>query len=233
MATRPQFATNGPDQEFHRFPVSVSQAHLWGVHGLTSGTNPSALMAALRLRGPLNLPAFQQALEEIFSRHEILRTIVQEVAGEPAQFVAAVAPQTLQVIDLRNASPEEHAVAYQQTLHQLQDEISSSAPESLFRATLLRFAEQDQVCLFAAHALVFDAFSCEILLEEMATLYADFATGRGASLPALKIQYPDFAVWQLEGQTSPAFRSQSETYYETQELGESLPHVRLTSPSFV
>lgn len=39
----------------------------------------------LRLHGPLNVGALQRSLNEIIRRHEILRTVVRGIDGEPVQ----------------------------------------------------------------------------------------------------------------------------------------------------
>ncbi|WP_049346370.1 non-ribosomal peptide synthetase, partial [Pseudomonas aeruginosa] len=48
------------------------------------------------------------------------------------------------------------------------------------------------------HHIVSDGWSMQLMVEELVQLYAAYSQGREAALPALPIQYPDYAVWQRE-----------------------------------
>jgi hypothetical protein len=48
------------------------------------------------------------------------------------------------------------------------------------------------------HHVVFDGWSTGILAQELSALYEAFSSGRHASLPALPMQYADFAQWQRQ-----------------------------------
>ncbi|HEU0077840.1 MAG TPA: condensation domain-containing protein, partial [Longimicrobiaceae bacterium] len=74
----------------------------------------------------------------------------------------------------------------------------------LLRSTLLRLGEEDYVLLFTLHHVVGDAWSMNVLVREVSTLYGAFARGEPSPLPELPVQYADFAVWQrgwLAGET--------------------------------
>lgn len=68
---------------------------------------------------------------------------------------------------------------------------------------LVRHASDDYVLLLNQHHIVTDGWSAGVLVEELTERYA---AGRGAAveLPALPIQYPDFAVWQRARLSGPA-----------------------------
>ena len=50
--------------------------------------------------------------------------------------------------------------------------------------------------LISMHHIVFDGWSMGILLNELSTLYGAFHHGQANPLPALNLQYVDYAVWQ-------------------------------------
>ena len=57
------------------------------------------------------------------------------------------------------------------------------------------------------HHIVSDGWSMGVLVRELAALYAAFAAGRPSPLPALPVQYADYAVWQrgwLQGEVLEA-----------------------------
>ncbi len=52
--------------------------------------------------------------------------------------------------------------------------------------------------MLVLHHIVADGWSIDVLVREMGALYGVFATGEPSPLPALPIQYADFAAWQRE-----------------------------------
>ena len=59
-------------------------------------------------------------------------------------------------------------------------------------------ADAEHVGLLTMHHIVSDGWSTGILIREMATLYLAFCAGETSPLPALPIQYADFAHWQRQ-----------------------------------
>src|SRR5262249_58399052 len=67
----------------------------------------------------------------------------------------------------------------------------------LLRTTLVRGAEEEEhTLLVVLHHIVADGWSVGVLEREVAALYGAFAQGRPSPLPALPVQYADYAVWQ-------------------------------------
>src|SRR6185436_17965718 len=68
----------------------------------------------------------------------------------------------------------------------------------LVRAHVVRVGPQDHVVLVVMHHIVCDGWSMGVLQKELAALYAGYVSGQGAALPALAVQYADFAIWQRQ-----------------------------------
>ncbi|MEL1693656.1 condensation domain-containing protein, partial [Acinetobacter baumannii] len=64
--------------------------------------------------------------------------------------------------------------------------------------SLFEVAPNDHVLVMVQHHIVSDGWSMQLMVEELVQLYAAYRPGRDAALPALPIQYPDYAVWQRE-----------------------------------
>src|SRR5690606_1558013 len=60
----------------------------------------------------------------------------------------------------------------------------------------LRLGPADHVLLFTMHHIVSDGWSMNVLVSEIATVYAALRDGMPVPLPPLPIQYADFALWQ-------------------------------------
>jgi amino acid adenylation domain-containing protein len=178
--------------------LSFAQQRLWFFNQLDPGNSAYNLPAAVRLRGPLNLPALEQSLNEIVKRHESLRTTFGKVEGRPTQVIAPTLTIKLPVVDLRTlpASERETEVRRLVTAEAQRPFDLSQGP--LVRGTVLRLGDEEHVGLLTMHHIVSDGWSTGILVREVATLYVAFCAGGSSPLPALSIQYADFAHWQRQ-----------------------------------
>ncbi|HYH81721.1 MAG TPA: amino acid adenylation domain-containing protein, partial [Longimicrobium sp.] len=158
-------------------------------------------------RGELDRGALVRTLDRIVARHEALRTTFATVDGEPVQRIAPVEESAFRLVehDLR-ASPD----AEDELRRLVSDE--GSAPFDLeqgplVRGRLIRMAADDHVLLLTMHHIVSDAWSAGVLHRELGALYAAFARGEPDPLPALSVQYADYAAWQrrwVEGEVLDA-----------------------------
>jgi amino acid adenylation domain-containing protein len=176
--------------------LSFAQQRLWFVEQLAPGGTAYNIAFGVRLRGDLRMPAFLESLREIERRHEILRTSFASTGDGPLQIVSAPRGIPLPVADLE-ALP---ALRRLPQAERLAEEVARR-PFDLERGPLLRLAlarlgDRDHLALFCIHHLIFDGWSQEIFLTEIAALYSAFAAGRPSPLPEPPIQYADFAEWQ-------------------------------------
>jgi amino acid adenylation domain-containing protein len=178
--------------------LSFAQQRLWFFDRLEPANPAYNISAAVRLKGPLNLTALEQSLNEIVKRHESLRTTFGDVDGRPSQLIAPNLTIKLPVIDLRSlpAGEREKEVRRWVTAEaQLPFDLSQGP---LLRGTVLWLDDAEHVGLLTMHHIVSDGWSTGILVREMATLYVAFCAGGSSPLPALPIQYADFAQWQRQ-----------------------------------
>ncbi|MGH3900675.1 MAG: non-ribosomal peptide synthetase, partial [Pseudonocardiaceae bacterium] len=177
-------------------PLSPAQQRLWIIEELTSGGTEYNIGVGLRLSGVLDPDALRTALDALVGRHESLRTTFHTVDGHGVQLVAARGELPLRAMDLSTtASSAERDTAVEQALAEELSHPFDLQRGPLTRAVLVRLAEDDHVLLLNQHHIVTDGWSTEVLVDELAKLYAR-ARGAPVELPDLLIQYPDFAVWQ-------------------------------------
>ena len=81
----------------------------------------------------------------------------------------------------------------------------------LARVTVLRVAAAQHILLLSIHHIVADAWSIDLFFSELASLYLSDES----QLPALRVQYADFAQWQRERLESRALSAQL-TYWKQQ-----------------
>ncbi|WKB55582.1 amino acid adenylation domain-containing protein [Eleftheria terrae] len=179
-------------------PLSFAQQRLWFIAqtGLQAST-AYHMMGSLRLRGALDPAALQAALDRIVQRHEALRTRFEVMDGQPVQRIARSGRFTLLHHDLSGAPGTlEHWVAAEA------EAPFDLAQGPLVRGRLLRLGEQDHVLLLTMHHIISDGWSLGVLTGELSELYRAYAVQGLAHqvdpLPALPVQYADYAVWQRE-----------------------------------
>jgi amino acid adenylation domain-containing protein len=174
-------------------PLSFAQERLWFLQRLEPGGSAYNVSGAIRLRGPLRPGVLARALGEIVRRHEALRTVFRDgPGGAPVQVVLPPPAVPLPVVDL---SSEEAAARL------LAGEVARPfdlAEGPLVRTLLLRLGEGDHLLAVVMHHAISDAWSLGILMRELTALYKAFGAGEPSPLPALPLQYADFARWQRE-----------------------------------
>ncbi len=179
-------------------PLSFAQERLWFLDQFEPGNPAYNRPVALRLTGPLNVMALEQALSEILRRHEVLRATFSTIEGRAVQVITSAKPLNLPVMDLRElTSAEREREAMRLATEEAQRPLDL-AQGPLLRATLLRLDREDHVLILVIHHIAFDGWSARVLVEELAALYDAFVAGRPSPLPELLIQYADFAHWQRQ-----------------------------------
>ncbi len=171
-------------------PLSFAQQRLWFLDQLQPGSAAYNLPAALRLHGRLDAAALRKSLSEVVRRHESLRTVFGGTGEEPVQVIREAAGVALPVTDLRVLPVE----AREREILRLAAEEAARpfdlAAGPLLRSSLVRLDEEEWALLFTLHHVVSDGWSMEVLVREVSALY------EGSRLPALPVQYADYAVWQ-------------------------------------
>ncbi|HEU0054269.1 MAG TPA: condensation domain-containing protein, partial [Longimicrobium sp.] len=168
---------------------------LWFLDRLEPGNAAYNIVSALRLRGPLDAAAMERALAALVARHESLRTVFRVADGAPVQVVVPAREVRLPV-ESADVPPEAREA---EALRLAGEELARPfdlARGPLLRARLLRLGEDDHLLLFCMHHIVTDGWSLGVLFRELCALYGAYIEGREADLPALPIQYADYAVWQ-------------------------------------
>ncbi|MCL4775586.1 MAG: amino acid adenylation domain-containing protein, partial [Burkholderiaceae bacterium] len=198
-------------------PLSPAQEALWIVERVDADSGSRYNIAvALRLRGPVQVPALRTALRALLRRHAALRTAIREVGGEPVQFVLDDDEPDFEVVDAGTASDfggKPHPVA--PLLHLAAHEPFDLAAGRLLRTRLIRSSPTDHALLLVVHHIVSDGLSTTILERELGALYAaalpDAAVADAvldALLPPLPISFLDYAIWSRADARGPRTRRQ-------------------------
>jgi amino acid adenylation domain-containing protein len=177
-------------------PLSFSQQRLWFLTQLDPSCFLYNIPRAIRLSGGLDINALERALGLIVSRHESLRTSFVVRDDGPVQNVVPARALSLTVRDLSDMpSAEREAEVRRLVAEEARSPFDLQQPP-LLRAGLIRLAADEHVLLLTTHHIASDGWSSGVLWGELSALYNALREGREASLPELKLQYADYAVWQ-------------------------------------
>jgi amino acid adenylation domain-containing protein len=179
-----------------RIILSFGQERLWFLYQMDPANPFYNLNTAARLMGVLDIDALERSINDIISRHEILRTKYQVVDGQAFGVVDSALKLTLEVTDLqRLPEPEREPEALKISAEYFQQPFDlGQCP--LIRASVLKLGERNYLLLLSMHHIIFDGWSIGILFRELAALYESYAAQKPRSLPELPLQYSDFAFWQ-------------------------------------
>ena len=180
-------------------PLSFAQRRLWFLQKLDSKAPAYNIPATFRIKGPLNIVVLETALREIVYRHEVLRTRIIESDGEPFQQIVSSVTLTLPIIDISHWPEAEAEAEVNRFAAEDSRQFYSLEEAPLMRAKLLHLGKDDHVLILNFHHIVCDGFSLAIFYNELATVYQALLDDKPFTLPALRVQYADYAVWQQEG----------------------------------
>src|SRR4051812_18925424 len=176
-------------------PLSFAQWRLWFLDQLGVPRAGSHIPTRLRLRGELDRNALFRALERVVARHEALRTTFTEVDGEQVQRITPAEESPFQLVEHDLRGQAEAGAELGRMLDEEAEAPFDLARGPLIRGCLIRLADDDQMLLITMHHIVSDGWSMGVFTRELSTLYTAFREGQPDPLPALPIQYADYAVW--------------------------------------
>ncbi|GAB6041222.1 amino acid adenylation domain-containing protein [Endothiovibrio diazotrophicus] len=179
-------------------PLSFAQQRLWFLHQLEGATATYNMPTATRLTGKLDADALNWSLNEVVRRHESLRTRFVAVDGDVHQVIDEGSPFELPVTDLERLGDEEQTREVARLAALEADTPFDLSRDRMIRARLLRLAPAASVLLLTTHHIASDGWSVGVLVRELSALYRARVAGQPPALPALPVQYADFAHWQRQ-----------------------------------
>lgn len=210
----------------NHFPLAFEQERYWHISQAIANDTPLNITLAVEWTGHLNLTMLQRALQEIVRRHAILRTLFIASEGAPVQKVLPQLDVDLAVIDQPIDDRQQQISAIRELTNSVATQSFDLAKAPLFQFTILRFSDTEAALIMVFHHIIIDVSSMVLLTGELAHLYETFSQGKPSSLPALKMQYTDFVVWQrsqIEGKQLAGEKHEEDRRYWTQQLAQLPP----------
>ncbi|WP_242895208.1 non-ribosomal peptide synthetase [Actinomadura litoris] len=165
------------------YGLSMVQRRLWFVDQVQPGDVSYNMSTVLRVRGTLDLAAFQSALDAVVARHGALRTRFTMSDGESVQEVVPGVRVRVDVVDMRDrADAEQVGRAYAEGETRRPFDLSA-AP--LMRCAVVRLPGDAQLVTITVHHIVFDGWSASVFFEDLSAALAGGLDGPVSQLADL------------------------------------------------
>ncbi len=203
---------------FFVFPLSPQQQRFWQADKALPG-NP-ALNGAFRLEltGSVNIQALNGTFNALLERHEILRASFREIDGEPKLLIAERMHLAIAEHDLTGLPESQRETAMDALCTAAARHPFNLATGPLIRVELIRLAADRSVLTLTLHHVVCDGWSISLLVDEFLPLYGAALEPGGDPLPALELQYGDYATW-LEDHLKSGKTAEQIAYWKRKLLG--------------
>lgn len=178
-------------------PLSFAQQRLWFLDKLEPGLAVYNIPFGLYLEGPFCLNTCEHAVREIIQRHEVFRTTFGALGSQPVQVIHDTIEFHIQAFDLSALEGDLDAV-----IGKLLADIAESTfnvPDGPhLRVVVLRVSSTEHYLMVNVHHIAFDGWSSGLFMKDFAHFYQTGIKNETSDLPALPLQYADFANWQRQ-----------------------------------
>jgi len=208
------------------YALSPSQERMW-INTLISNTPEAYVISkVLNIKGSLDLKFFQQAFDRIIERHEILRTVFREGEnGEVRQSVQDISSSKSKVLFLEAPSEKQKKSFIDSALQDNIQAVLDLTKGPLISVSIVKGAKNDYYVLFSVHHIICDGWSINNLAKELFQNYQTYQQASSNKAKPLRIQYKDYAAWQLQLQGQEEWKKQESYWLET--LKQPLPKIDL------
>ncbi|WP_055108260.1 non-ribosomal peptide synthetase [Paenibacillus ihumii] len=178
------------------YPVSAAQKRLYIIHQMDSSSINYNMPIILDVNGRLDAERLRYALGQMAARHDSLRTYFTMNEDTLTQ---SIHPEIDVPIAWKTVAEDEIMDGIQRFIQPFN---LNSGP--LFRAGVLRVAEDRHILLMDLHHIIADGVSMGIFMNEFIRLY------EGETLAPAALQYKDFIQWQMDSRDSGELSRQEE-----------------------
>ncbi|WKL50106.1 amino acid adenylation domain-containing protein [Flavobacterium pectinovorum] len=190
------------------YPLSSAQERLWFIEQYEQGTNAYHMPRVLELDPAADIAGIKYALEGIVWRHEILRSTIEQRA-DLDHGIQVVHYKALFIEEIRLGAEEDYEIVIKSDINRPFDLSLEYPIRAKFYILESESGGQRRFLLINMHHIASDGWSMDIFQRELLSYYKGYIDGdKTFALPALDIQYKDFAVWQRNYLTGEVLENQ-------------------------
>lgn len=207
-------------------PISPDQSQVWLHEQMAPDAPVYNEAVTVHRTGPFDLAVMERSFNEILRRHETWRTSFEDVDGAIVQVVHPELRVRLTLEDLTSLPRSEREAAALRMATEDARRPFDLRRAPLFRARVVKLAEDEHRLYLALHHIIFDGVSLtRVFVPELAAIYDAFSRGESSPLAEPTLQYADYAIWRQEHLASERIARQMEHWRRT--LSGPLPKLEL------
>jgi amino acid adenylation domain-containing protein/FkbH-like protein len=193
-----EFLEDRKHVETKNHPLSYNQQSIWFMHQIAPESSCYTIAAACKVVSPMDRDSMERAIQSLVDRHPILRSVYTNSADQNDHRIFQVENHNLRykirLIDAINW-PENELKARVEKYYSEPYDLSS---EPVLRVYLFQRGPEEYIFMLTVHHIACDAFSLEIVLNDLFLLYQAELAGCTVELPSIDAEYHDFTAWQKD-----------------------------------
>lgn len=202
------------------YPVSDAQRRLWILSQFGENSAVYNMPGCIDLAKDCDINSFLKAIDFTIDRHEILRTVFEiNETGEVKQKILSQENLNFVVNFLDFGETENAEIKVQEYLSKDAYKLFDLEKGPLLRASIFILPNNLYRFYYNIHHIISDGWSTDVLTRDILGYYDAFRKGGSHNLPKLRIQYKDYASWQIE-QLNKKENSKHLSYWLDQLSGE-------------
>jgi len=178
-----------------KIPLSREQKRLWFLQQLNP-KNPFYNYSELyRLKGDLNIKAFEKSIRFIEAKHDILKSNYTVEEGKP--IVSHQENPESEFLYFNVSENEENAeTKADEIVQKLSSTVFNLSTGALMKSAIIKVAENNHLFVIVMHHMITDKWSMRVFRKDLAEFYSTIINGENPKVNKPGIQYANYAYWQ-------------------------------------
>ncbi len=219
-ASKEEYQSIGLSEKRDYYEISSAQKRMYILQEFDKDSIAYNIPMALEITGDFELERMYGIFLELMIRHETLRTTFHTKNGEIVQQIHSIEEIQFNIVKT-DLSDVEEEIRESQLREKINEFVKPFDLEKLplFRVSVIQLEKSKYLMLLDLHHIISDGTSMAILTKEFGDLYAN------KKLEDLRIQYKDYATWQLNCRKTIEYKRQEE--YWLKEFSGTIPQLNL------
>lgn len=205
------------------YELSHAQRRLWIIQSMESDLIAYNVPVAYKIKEKLNLEALQFAIDRLIERHEILRSNIVAVEGEPLLKVNKPGEQSciIEQIDAQQSTQAE----IDSYINEVKTNVFDLSKDTLMRIRVLKLGQKEFILVACFHHIVCDAWSIGIMYNELMSDYHRYSSQKDQVQVVSNYQYKEYAHWQNTTINTDSYKSTRDYWHN--KLSGNIPFIDL------
>ncbi|HNX00111.1 MAG TPA: amino acid adenylation domain-containing protein [Candidatus Cloacimonadota bacterium] len=180
------------------YTISYSEEGLWFLWEMDQSKIAYNIPLSFSVKGFVDQKVFSDAIHYLINRHEVFKTNFRLFDGIPKKILDKDIKVNFDIVDISDGASYEKEANAIQMAKQLSATPFNLYSGPLYKATLLKLADDNWRFILVIHHIVADGWSFALFMSEFQKVYQALTEGKEPELHELQIQYIDYAVWQRD-----------------------------------